>query len=312
MALPNKIAVPFILLGKDNGTQPLTSGISGSYVDTEKVQPDQPPFFGYQWFYPDYGPDYLAVVTPAEGVGPGYLGIKYLNVVPPFTQSYPTAYVSQYNPGPPDYQPAPDPNGSTQTDDVPGDGLESDYQVYPRLESETPYDLSSNPGNPFSIAPGVVFQIPVALDPTGKYPPISCDFTAENFESRVFNEETEEYEFYPFAQATTTYSQTQSFKVTLDVGVCCWNEGTIIRGKVFFAKALVDMQPNPDGEGNEWGWQGASGEMPEGPYDPAGDADWEITIGESLESAEIEIPVVTGNYATFINDICVTEVVRPV
>jgi hypothetical protein len=310
MALPLKIGVPYVLLGKDNGTQPLGGSIFGSDVVTGLLQPRQPDFVAYQWYYPEYGPDFIAVVTPAEGVEPGYLGIKYLNGNPAFTQSYPTNWTSQYNPGPPLYEPAPNPNGSTQTDDIDGDGLETDYLVYPRLESETPYDLSLN-GGPFCFPPGAIFGIPVPLDPNIKYQPFSIDFEAQNFQSRVYNEESGEYEFYPFAQATTTYRQTQSFKVTLLIGECCWNEGTVIKGTVFFAKAQIDMQPNKTVQGDEWDWQGASGEMPEGPYDQAGSAEWEITIGDTLESEEIEIPLNEGNFVTFINDICVTSVTPP-
>jgi hypothetical protein len=311
MALPNKIGVPYVILGKDNGTQPLIGSIFGSPVVTGLQQPSQPDFTAYQWYYPEYGANFIAVVTPAEGVGPGLLGIKLLNIVPPFTQSYPDNITSQYNPGPPLYEPAPDPNGGTHTDDVDGDGEETNFLVYPRLESETPYDLSLNLSNPFCFSPGFVFEIPVALDPTTKFRPFSIDFEAPNFESNVYNEESGEFEFYPFAQATTTYRQTQSFKVTLQVTECCWNEGTTISGTVFFSKAYVDMQPNKTPLGDEWGWQGASGEMPEGPYDPAGSAEWEITIGTSLESEEIEIPLNEGNYVTFINDICVTSVTPP-
>lgn len=311
MALPLKIGVPYVLLGKDNGTQPLGGSIFGSPVVTGLLQPRQPDFTAYQWYYPEYGESFIAVVTPAEGVEPGVLGIKFLNIVPPFTQSYPANYTGQYYPGPPIFDPVPNPNGDTHTDDIDGDGRETDYTVYPRLESQPPYDLSQNLSNPFCYAPGYIFEIPVELSPFVKFLPFSIDFEAQNFESRVYNEETGVYEFYPFAQETTTYRQTQSFKVTLTIGECCWNEGTVIRGTVFFAKAYVDMQPNKTPLGDEWGWQGASGEMPQGPYDAAGSAEWEITIGESLESAEIAIPVNDGNYVTFINDICVNSVTPP-
>lgn len=311
MALPRKIGVPFVLLGKDNGTQPLNGSIFGSPVVTGLEQPRQPDFSAYQWYYPEYGPDFIAIVTPVEGVEFGLLGIKYLNGNPAFIQSYPEGWTTQYNPGPPLYEPAPNPNGYTHTDNIDGDGAETNLLIYPRLESEPPYDLSQNPSNPFSVAPDYVFEIPVALDPDFKFRPFSVDFSAINFQSRVYNEESGEYEFYPFAQATTTYQQTQSFKVTLLIGQCCWNEGTVIRGKVFFAKANIDMQPNKTVTGDEWDWQGASGVMPPGPYDEAGSADWEITIGTSLESQDIDIPLNTGNFVTFINDICVTSVTPP-
>jgi hypothetical protein len=310
MALPLKIGVPYVLLGKDNGTQPLDGTIFGSPVVTGLLQPRQPDFSAYQWYYPEYGPDLIAVVTPATGVGPGLLGIKYLNENPAFTQSYPINYTNVYYPQPPLSEPPPNPNGSTQTDDIDGDGRETNYLVYPRLESESPYDLSLN-GATFCFPPGTIFEIPVPLDPNVKFRQFSIDFEAQNFQSRVLNDETKVWEFYPFAQATTTYRQTQSFKVTLLIDKCCWNEGTVIKGTVFFAKAYVDFKANPTGQGDEWDWNGASGEMPEGPYDEAGSAEWEITIGDSLESEEIEIPLNEGNFVTFINDICVTTATPP-
>jgi len=271
--------------------------------------PAQQSFFSYRWLYKNYPKEVLKVTTPAV------LGYQYLRVEftydSPAEFVYPGDTVLSYYPGPPFNEPVPNPNGITSIDS--GSTV---YGVlngphYPRWDTDTPYDFSANPGYWGQMIPPPGFSGVLAGIPPNQFGgPWSWDISVANLMSEVKNLETDELEYYPFAQATTSFKATAKLKVTFETQICCWNEGTVIRGKIGFKSVNVTTTavPSPTWTG-AFNWAGLGYEIGD-TYTDAGTANWEVTIEDGFIPPEVDIPKVEGS-VTFVNDFWITEVVPP-
>lgn len=227
---------------------------------------------------------------------------------------YPVDIVTIYFPDPPDNDPVPDPNGENGTLADTGTWPSSPLGLSPRWHTETAINLQDSPlGSLVVPDTGVVYQYGPSMT-TGSLQTTyySLSVSVENYESLVGNGNTGESEFYPFKQATTTLSYERKIKVALvNTDICCWNDGTVIRGKVKFKKvdAIATPRSTTIYEGTPYGFGGISVEVGS-TFSDAGEADWEITVEDDFNPPEITIPKTLG-YFTFINDHYVTEVIKP-
>ena len=135
----------------------------------------------------------------------------------------------------------------------------------------------------------------------------SWDIQATNLDSRVLNQQTNAYEYYPFTQATTEFKVTSKYIIPNLFSICCWNKGTVVRGKVSIYSVNVitaAIASIPAGY-----YMGITAEIGT-TFSPVSDVSWEVTIDDGYTPVEITIPKVAGK-VTFVNDFWVTEVVPP-
>lgn len=315
MALPNRVAKPYIVLGTPEDNDPFQERSStelSDYQTTGTDKPKQLDFYSYQHWLKDYPKENIAVVM-APGCGLGWIEIEMTSTDLDYT--YPSDIVYEYDPSPPLSQPVPDPNGDVGnlTDSYAGIGTLT--QSFPRWHTDDPYDFEAIP-YPGIIPPaGATFT----YDEVSGFLPTTvgvlnyCSFEASvtNLDSEVYNVTTMATEYYPFLQTTTDLKVTTKFKIKPhpDNIYSCWSEGTVIKGKVGFksyditANALdSDVTPGYGYGGIEITFGTTSAD--------AGTEDWEVTWDDDYSAAEITIPCVLGQ-VTFINDIWVTEVIKP-
>ena len=115
---------------------------------------------------------------------------------------------------------------------------------------------------------------------------------------------TSTIENYPMAQPTLELKANAKIKIMQQVAkYCCWNTGTVLKGKVGLKSV--------DGTATEYGLSEGLSIALAGAYVDAGTVDWEITIDEDFDSPAIVIPRTAGKI-TFVNDFWITEVTPPV
>ena len=308
MALPFRSGAALVKLYTPPSGASKGIGVIDNFITAGGVAPRQPDFYSYQWWYKDY-PDEVIVKTHQAGGGEVVIGISRGTIQ---TENvYPDNIVIDYDPNPPYSDPVPNPNGTVGTYN--GTPTETGLVFSkPRWHAETAYDFSATYiPTPYSLVPepGLTGYIGYTENINGLF---SIDVTATNLDSEVFNRSTSAFEYYPFTQATQTFKKTTKFKVNIvDTAICCWNDGTIIRGKVAYksvtATATTRSAPGTTPPGYGWGGMDV---VVGSTYTAAGEATWEVTIEDGFVPTEIEIPKVSGSF-TFINDFWVTEVVKP-
>ena len=312
MALPPRAAAVLVKLYDAPSATAKPQGILADFQTTGTGSPKQTDFYSNQWWYKDW-PDEVIVKTHASGTGEVVVGISYVSPLA-YESVYPDNIVLDYDPTSPYFDPVPNPNGTVGTYNGTYAATFPTFN-FPRWHSETAYDLSAYyatwPG--IVPAPGGVGGTDVgvgAFSNLNLFSGWSIDVSAANFQSEVFNRSTSAFEYYPFTQATTTYKQTCKFTVNIvSTDICCWNDGTIIRGKVAF-KSLNAITTALDNAGSPGYGFGGINIVTGSTFASAGEADWEVTIEDGFVPTEIEIPKVAGSF-TFINDFWVTEVVKP-
>ena len=313
MALPNRSAKPYVVLGtpEDNNPFMVRDGTVLSDLQTTGTEkPRQLNFYAYQHWLKDY-PDENIVVVMAPGCGLGWLEVQLTSSE--FEYTYPSDIIYQYDPNPPLSQPAPDPNGDTGTLTGEGGSYTNITQFWPRWYTDVPYDFEVIP------FPGIIppagatftfteFDLPSAIVGLGY---CSYEASVTNLDSEVYNVATSSNEYYPFLQTTTDLKVTTKFKVKPhhDNVYSCWSEGTVIRGKVGFKSYPITTEAIPSSSTPGYGYGGIEITFGTTSSD-AGTADWEVTWEDGYTAAEITIPRTAGK-VTFINDFWVTEVIKP-
>lgn len=321
MALPPLIGNVYAVLGGETwynyrpGTYPIVSDEQFTNLpsDDQPLPPKQQIFFSYQWYFKDY-PSELIVITPDYPLfGPVHTRLETANYYD-FENTYPNNLVTQYSPleecG---VDPDPNPNGDIgrfQIDehDITWNGY---FAIFPRWHTDTPYDFSSEtffytpqPGDYYEAYAGIPYEMtgePKAMTSAWTY-----NLSMPSPESPVVNLCTSETDSFPTAQPTIEVRNQAKFRINPSGFFCCWNEGTILRGKVAF-KSVNVMDYAPLGLGtSSWGISFTIG----GDFAAAGEADWEITLTADFEMEGVEIPLV-AEQITFINDFWVTEVIPP-
>lgn len=278
----------------------------GSTYSREK----QSPFYSYQHWFTEY-PDELIVKVHEYFVGErnlitiGSVSSYVLEL------KYPDNATVSYNPGPPDYDNPPDPNGDIATmsrSENTGRTL-----IYPRWDTDNSLDFSADglPYDYFSSAgtvptKGAKYEIQPIFGVIYTGFVGSWDIKVDNLLSAVLNVQTGNYEYYPYKQATTEFKMTAKYTIPEMWKVCCWNDGTVIRGKVAIYSADVTTGTLPS---SGYGFEGMTAEIGD-EFSPHSEVDWEVTISDDYDPVEIEIPKASGK-VTFVNDFWITEVVPP-
>lgn len=335
MSLPNRKAVVYFTLAapddspKGTGIRASGTVVSDFHMLTPPTQPpaSQQDFYSYQLWFANY-PNEMVVKVPAYDfddntiqLGPGATMEAHL--------VKPTNAKTEYNPGPPlypggpSYEPVPNPNGTTQNFYIDtGDPLNL-YKVRPRWHTDTAFDYSSSTGSPspysffsqngivpeknkvYQLTPGQLSSPFTA--PSGDFVG-SFDIQVTNLLSEVLNQQTGLLEYYPYSQATTEFKQTGKFVIPDLFEICCWNKGTVVKGKVAIYSVNVITGTLPaSGYGLVTGMTAEIGTT----FAAVSEVAWEVTIDDSYTPVEITIPQVSGK-CTFVNDFWVTEVVAPV
>lgn len=313
MALPNRSAKPYVVLGIPDDNNPFSARdgtILSDFQDTDNTKPKQLDFYAYQHWLKDYPNQNIAMVM-APGCGLGWLEVELTSS--DYEYTYPSDIVYEYDPDPPLSQSAPDPNGDIGT--LTGDEgyYETINQCFPRWHTEDAYDFEAIPFPGIIPPSGTTFTFNESYLPGAILGLGYCSYEASvtNFDSQVTNVSTMTDEYYPFLQTTTELKLTTKFKVKPhpDNVYSCWSEGTVIKGKVGFRSYPITANAldNPATPG--YGYTGIEVTFGTTSAD-AGTADWEVTWEDGYTAAEITIPCVLGQ-VTFINDFWVTEVVKP-
>ena len=311
MALPNRVVGSYVALGKsednDYNTNKAVSDIS-DYQTTSTSKPKQLNFYSYQHWFKNYPKENLAIIM-APGCGTlGWLQIQLTTC--DYEYTYPSDIIYEYDPDPPLSQPAPDPNGDvgTQTGDAGTIGILD--QALPRWNTDDPYDFEAIPFPGIIPPAGITFTMAEGGGlPQSGY--CSYEASVTNLDSEVLNVSTNTNEYYPFLQTTTELKVTTKFKVKPhpDNTYTCWNEGTVIKGKVGFKSFDITADPVSSSTPPGYGYAGIEITFGTTSAD-AGTADWEVTWEDGYTAAEITIPRTAGK-VTFINDFWVTEVIKP-
>lgn len=316
MALPNRMALPYVVLGNAVDNDPFDSvtpqgTVVSDLQETDTSKPKQLNFYAYQHWLKDYPQENIAVVM-APGCGLLWLEVEMTSC--DYECTFPTDIVYEYDPDPPLSQPAPDPNGDI--------GIESDSvatigtldQCFPRWHTDDPYDFEAIPF-PGIIPPSGFSYIyhgnAIPLDPPAQLGYCSYEASVTNLDSEVINLATSSNEYYPFLQTTSDVKVTTKFKVKphYDNVYSCWSKGTVIKGKVGFRSFNITTDTVPDPATPGYGYAGMEITFGTTSAD-AGTADWEVTWEDNYTAAEITIPRTAGK-VTFINDFWVTEVIKP-
>jgi hypothetical protein len=337
MSLPNRAAVIYFPLTKPDGVPkgtgvlPTTEILSDYYTTYPESLADQQNFYSYQHYFPDY-PNELIAKVPNYGwsLSANVISIGQGGATAECSLLYPVNAQTEYNPGPPlypggpSYEPVPTPNGTSDT-------VYTDFgepltitSILPRWHTASAFDYSSSTGTPspysFFSAQGIVpkkghvHQISVFPGYPNPANHIvteinfvgSWDVQVNNLQSAVLNQQTNTTEYYPYTQATTVFKQTGKYVIPNQFEVCCWNDGTVVSGKVSIYSVDIITGTLP-ASGN--GWMGMTVEIGT-TFSPVEEITWSVTISDSYTPYVITIPKVAGK-ATFVNDFWVTEVVPP-
>lgn len=302
----------------------LSNGPSGTRKPFNIVLVDEltpsfgPPYQTEFYAYNRYFEGYPNEVIVKSHINHGEAVELQIRTVPSYEWKYefPNEIVYVYRPQSPYFEPVPDPNGEEESLTGPNSFTPVPLNLDPRWHTETALDLKETSGfNSYVPVEGVTYFI---SDTGSFFDEISACWTLRasvtNLDSKVLNDETDEYEYYPFKQATTKVEFQRKFKVGYgrtggNQEICCWNKGTIIKGKVKFQSVNLITTARPYPAGTDYGFGGIKIEVGT-TYADAGEADWEVEIKEGYSGAEIAIPYVSESI-TFINDFYVTEVIKP-
>jgi hypothetical protein len=329
MALPPRAGARYVVLGNPEAiiSTALPAGATvlpvgnptHDFIDTSSAYlpdlawlPRQQSFNAYQDWYPEYPEE--CVVKVSQGV------VSTSNTIlldssgtATVESTYPTDIVTTYNPGSPDYDPVPDPNGIT--DDFTGSMSIGGFSAtpWPRWYDADPYDMAQSSSYDYWATRGwfPIKNHEYTFFPTyGNLTKVcSVDLTVENLQSKVYNQDTASYEYYPFTQATFDYKQTAKVVIPIDWTVCCWNDGAVIEGGVTFSSIDVETVPLGDLFDPDYGFRGMTATTGETITEESSTS-FTVTISSSYTPVEIEIPTVAGKI-TFITDFWITSVTPP-
>lgn len=310
MALPPRSVYSYVALGKSEDNNPYLdkneSIIEDFQVGTSK--PGQTGFYSFQHLFKNYPRENLSIIRlPACGTL-GWLMIEW--VTSDWDYTYPSDILYEYDPDPPLSMPVPNPNGDigNSTGDSGGLGLP---HMYPRWHTDDAYDFEAILFSGFTPPAGITFSYVEGFFGPPQLGYCSYETSVTNLDSEVMNVATGSNEYYPFLQTTTELKVTTKFKIKPhpDNVYICWNEGTVIKGKVGFKSFDVTSDAVPSSSTPGYGYGGIEVTFGTTSSD-AGTADWEVTWEDGYTAAEITIPRTAGK-VTFINDFWVTEVIKP-
>jgi hypothetical protein len=302
MALPPITAVPYAYLGNVDGTVPRADGsiLSDFHDNGSPLPPLQKSFYSYQLLYPNY-PDEILVKAWDNNLSPARLYISFASMFDGYTTWVDNVTIV-YNPPPCGSDAVPNPNGiAMDFTPTPTAFVGSVGQRYPRWTTDDPYDFSAAGTGPTSFPPlGGTLIGSTDFFGSANW---SFEFSIPSPEVDVLNDCTGLIENYPMAQPFLKIEANAKIKIMQEVDrYCCWNTGTVLKGKV----GLKSVDGTATALSLDEGLSIALGAS----YADAGTVDWEITIEDGFVVPEIIIPRTLGKI-TFVNDFWITEVTPP-
>lgn len=315
MALPNRVALPYVQLGIPEDNNPFGTRDGSDISDfqvTGTGKPKQLDFYSFQHWLKDY-PNELIAVAMAPGCG-SLMWLQIEMTACDYEYTYPSDYVFEYDPDPPLSEPVPNPNGDVGNIASDTGTIGVLTQSLPRWHTDDAYDFEAIP-YPGIIPPaGATFTYddpPTSLGVPPQSGYCSYEASVTNLDSEVYNVASGLNEYYPYLQTTSDLKVTTKFKVKPhpDNIYSCWSKGTVIKGKVGFKSYDITVNAIPSSSTPGYGYGGIEITFGTTSAD-AGTADWEVTWEEGYTAAEITIPRSLGQ-VTFINDFWVTEVIKP-
>jgi len=329
MTLPRLSGSVFVLLSADNTTPtsvrspgtPVASLVltGGPPVLTQLQQPD---FYASQFWYQGYPDEVITTINAPDAPREDSVAIQgFANTALTIANTFPnfvTAYDPTPSPGP--AEPVPNPNGTTSNNSSQASKTWPLPGYRPRWYTDTVYDLPVMlPGQVNTLFPALstdFFAGPSSNAFSGHY--VSANFTVNNLQSWVLNEQTNLFEYYNFGEPEYEHTQTCKFKVILTADNCCWDSGAIINVEVGFMH--VDCTAVPVGTtvgggsapdyGSSYGFAGMKVTTGAAYAVSVGlEETFSIEVG-NYTPTEITIPVQAGKI-TFINDFVVYSVVPP-
>lgn len=329
MALPHRRGFAYVLLGNKEASLTYPPGsffeyqsITTNLIDTYPIgnRPGQSSFYSYVHYFKGYPSEVVAKkIRPAPMDNQCWANDNfnwiYFGIEATRKETYPDNIVYQYDPSfPIPNDPPPDPNGTTShfTQDYPW----AQIMVYPRWVDWDAYDFSSSgvsndyysgsivPKPDFEYGQGSLLGLPSVN--------MSYRFTITNLLSIVRNEENGYDEYYPFECAESIFENQAIIKFGPPIAPTgfCWNDGTVIRGKIAFSSIDVTCTPFPQLGQTEYGYGGFKAKTGS-TFSPHSEEDWEVTIESgAIYGPPIDIPQ-EDNMIIFVNDFWVTEVIPP-
>jgi hypothetical protein len=330
MTLPRLSGSVFVLLSADNTTPttvrspgtPVASLVltGGPPVFTQLQQPD---FYASQFWYQGYPDEVITTINAPDAPREDSVAIQgFANTALTIANTFPnfvTAYDPTPAPGP--AEPVPNPNGTTSNNSSQASKTWPLPSYRPRWYTDTVYDLPVMlPAQVGTLFPPLStdFLIQPNNPPSFSADYVSANFTVNNLQSWVLNEQTNLFEYYNFGEPEYEYTQTCKFKVILTADNCCWDSGAIINVEVGFMH--VDCTAVPVGTtvggssapdyGSSYGFAGMKVTTGAAYAVSVGlEETFSIEVG-NYTPTEITIPVQAGKI-TFINDFVVYSVVPP-
>lgn len=269
-------------------------------------------FYSFQQYFTGYPDELITKVHSQVTYDYNYTIIRYGQNKQELTFPNTSTVPASYNPGSPDFDPVPNPLVGAASTSETTINLPGGTGPLPRYHTDSPYtpgtgafyDHWENGTEGYVPTKGEVWQMPGFQ--TVAY---SAEVSVVNNEGTVLNIATGLDEHYPYQQANTVYKA--DGKIKIDIGtpyeVCCWNDGTVIKGKLKIMSASLTGIPSP-GYGS-YGYHGIQVTIGS-TFSEESTIDWELTINDAMAGFVADIPRM-ANKVTFAGDFWVTEVIPP-
>lgn len=325
MSLPYRAAAIYVVLGEPptGGMKPEGTGFN-SYQDIDNggttVVPKQKQqnFYAYQDWFTEYPNELIAKVSINNADDRNYIGVKYGENKQELSYPDTTTIPAFYNPGPPAFDPVPNPlvGALKKMDYTTAEGGFSG--PYPRYHTATAYNPDAAPFYTTWKGTNGTAYLPEKgqfIQQIGNPGLLQCAYSAEltvvNNLGSILNIQTGNMEYYPFQQSTTVWKADGKVIIKLKDSpapeFCCWNDGTVVKGKIKLYS--VDISGVPAAGYGPYGWHGIDVTLGS-TFSAHSTEDWTVTVTSGNPGTTINIPRVP-NKMIFAGDFWVTEVIPP-
>ena len=327
MTLPRQSGALIVVLSEDN-TTPTTPRdaitalnsfvFTGTPVFTQLQQPD---FYASNSWYQGYPDEVIRIINQLDAPLENFIEIEGvvstgITTANRFPGNIVLAYDPTPFPGP--AEPAPNPNGTSSNNSVQSSSTWPLPSYRPRWHTDTVYDVPTMLPAAVTLFPPLStdFLIQTSVFPSLNFK-VSANFTVNNLQSWVLNQQTNNFEYYNFTETEYEYTQTSKFKIALTASDCCWDTGTIINVEVGFmhvdctaVPVGTDVGTNVLDYSSSYGFAGMKVTTGSSYVVSSGlNQSISIEIG-NYTPVEVTVPV-QANKITFINDFVVTSIVPP-
>lgn len=325
MSLPYRAAAIYVQLGEPPTGLNRTEGtVLDSYHDIDSggmaVIPKQKQqnFYAYQDWFTSYPNEVVTKVSIENGNARNFVQARYGENKQELSYPDTSTIPAFYNPGPPAFDPVPNPLvGALKKMDL--TTAQSGFiSPLPRFHTDTAYDPNAAPFYTLWSDASLMDYLPekgLAIQSIGNPGLPGCYYSAEltvvNNLGSILNIQTGNMEYYPFQQSTTVWKADGKVIIKMTdfpaPEFCCWNDGTVIKGKMKLYSA--DISGVPSAGYGPYGWHGIDVTLGS-TFSAHSTEDWTVTVTSGNPGTTINIPRV-ANKMIFAGDFWVTEVIPP-